>query len=102
MTPAEIRASILKLTEAVARIDALLKVVVKQQDDDQVALREFQAHQAEDRTRLALLERDADNRAKRDGEFRSMRIQMWIATFSAVATFVGSLIVAYLVARSKP
>lgn len=88
--------------EAVARIDATLEVVVKRQDDDRVAIRDLQVQAAEDRTRIALVERDAESRAKRDAEVRSLRVQVWIATFTAVATFVGSLVVAYLASRPKP
>ena len=101
MTPAEIRASILRLTELVATTQAVVNTLLRQQEGDQAAIEGLNTRQAENHTRLALMERDAEIRAKRESDLRAFRLGFWIAVFSAVASFVGSLVVAYYSSRVK-
>jgi hypothetical protein len=95
VTPAEIRASILGMKDAIARAETTLVVLVAQREEDRKAIHDLEAQRAEHQTRIVLLERDGEIRAKRESALRAFRIGFWIAVFSAVASFVGSLVVAY-------
>ena len=101
MTPAEIRAWILRYTETITQAKTVLQITREEQQEDREAIRDLEKRQATQETRLALMERDAEVRAKRETERRTFHIGFWIAVFSAVASFAGSLIVAYYSSRTK-
>jgi hypothetical protein len=108
VTPAEIRAWILRSTETIAETKIVLEIIREerqedreQREKDRKAIRDLEKRQATQETRLALMERDAEIRAKREAELRTFRLGFWIAVFSAVASFVGSLVVAYYSSRIK-
>lgn len=108
MTPAEIRAWILRYTETMAEAKTVLQIIREerqedreQREKDREAIRDLEKRQATQETRLALTERDAEVRAKREAELRTFRLGFWIAVFSAIASFVGSLVVAYYSSRTK-
>ncbi len=101
MTPAEIRAWILRYTETMAEAKTVLQIIREERQEDREAIRDLEKRQAAQETRLALMERDAEVRAKRESELRTFRLGFWIAVFSAIASFVGSLVVAYYSSRTK-
>ena len=108
MTPAEIRAWILRYTETMAEAKIVLQIIREERQDDREqrekdreAIRKLEKRQATQETRLALMERNAEIRAKREAERRALGIGFWIAVFSAIASFVGSLVVANYSSRTK-